>query len=59
MRIILGSVLSAEELTQSKQRIESLMKTSALKTHHKVGEVSPPMDMKLSEPHSLNLLAYS
>lgn len=35
------------------------MKTSALETHHKVGEMSPPMDMKLSEPHSLNLLAYS
>ena len=30
MRIILGSVLSAEELTQSKKRMEALLKKSAL-----------------------------
>ena len=40
MRVILGGILNAEELVQSKNRLEALMKINALETHSKIVEQS-------------------
>ena len=41
MRVILSSILNADELAQSKKRLEDLMKLNALETHSKIVEQEP------------------